>query len=100
MRHTVHENSVALTWIMTDRSGVSHYEIEYEISKIKTIIKTKDPSREFTITGLQSKTTYTIKVRAVLNSGETGKWSSSIDAKTGMLHQLEDEFRTQLLVLL
>ena len=84
---------------MTDKSGVLHYEIEYEISKIKTIVKTEDPSTEFTITGLQSKTTYTIRVRAVWGSDQRGKWSSSINAKTGMLHQLEDEFRTQLLVL-
>ena len=49
---TVHENSVALTWTMTDRSGILHYEIEYGTRKIKTIITIKDPSTEFTITGL------------------------------------------------
>ena len=85
---------------MTDRSDISHYEIKYETSEIKTILKTIDLSTEFTITGLQSKTTYTIRVRAVFHNGQKGQWSSSINAQTGMLHQLEEELRTQLLVLL
>ena len=95
MTSAVHENSVALTWTMTDTSGISHYEIEYETSETKTIIKTEDPYTEFTITGLQSKTTYTIRVRAVFHNGQKGQWSSSINAQTGMLHQLEEELRTQ-----
>ena len=71
---------------MSNRSGISHYEIEYETNKIKTIIKTKDSSTQFTITGLQSQMAYTIRVRAVWDSGQKGKWSSSINADTGMLH--------------
>ena len=44
---------------MNDRSGILHCEIEYETSEIKTILKTKDPSKtEFTITDLQWKMTY------------------------------------------
>ena len=80
---------------MTDRSGISHYEIEYETSEIKTILETKDLSREFTITGLQSKTNYIIRVRAVFGNGQKGEWSSSINAQTGMLHQLEQELKAQ-----
>ena len=80
---------------MADRSDISHYEIEYETSEIKTILETKDLSTKFTITGLQSKTTYVIRVRAVFNNGQKGKWSLSINAQTGMLHQLEEELTNQ-----
>ena len=90
---------MALTWTMTDRSGILHYEIEYGTRKIKTIITIKDPSTEFTITGLQLKMTYAIRMRAVWDNGQAGNWSSSVNAHTGMLHKL-GELRTQLLALL
>ena len=97
----VHENSITLTWTMNDRSGILHYEIEYETSEIKTILKTEDPSKtEFTITDLQWKMTYTIRVRVIWGNDQTGNWSSSITADTGMLNQLEDELKTQFLALL
>ena len=75
---------------MNDRSGILHYEIEYETSEMKTILKTEDPSKtEFTITDLQWKMTYTIRVRVIWGNDQTGNWSSSITADTGMLNQLK-----------
>ena len=86
---------------MNDRSSILHYEIEYQTSEIKTIVKTEDPSKtEFTITDLQWKMTYTIRVRAIWKYDQTVRWSSSITANTGMLHQLDDELETQFLTLL
>ena len=95
----VHENAIVLTWTMTDRSGISHYEIEYGTREIKTIVKTKDLSTAFTISSLRSKMTYTIRVRAVWENDQTGKWSLSTTALTGTLHQLEEESGTHLLAL-
>lgn len=69
---------------------IAFYEIKYETSKIKSIIKIEDPSTEYTITDLQLKMTYTIRVRAAWDNGQTGKWSSSTNAYTGMLCQLEE----------
>ena len=86
---------------MNDRRGISRYEIEYETIGIKTMIKIEDPFKtEFIITDLQWKMTYTIRVRVIWENGQTGKWSSSITANTGTLHQLEDELETQFLALL
>ena len=86
---------------MNDRSSILHYEIEYQTSEIKTIVKTEDPSKtEFTITDLQWKMTYIIRVRAIWKYDQTVRWSSSITANTGMLHQLDDELETQFLTLL
>ena len=86
---------------MNDVSDILRYEIEYETSEKKTIIKIEDPSKtEFTKTDLQWKMTYTIRVRVIWENGQTGEWSSPITAVTGTLHQLEDELETQFLALL
>ena len=72
--------SITVDW--TDQSAASEWEIRYRQNGTNTNTSVTTSSHPYTISGLDTLTSYIVEVRAICTVGDTSRWSTAVSLST------------------